>query len=339
MRANWSCLLRDYLESLRLRGLAPSTLVMTSHWCSRFAEFCRQDGAGSPAAATRHHPARWRRRLEDRRPTLAPATVYQALRMVKAWLAWACREGLLLTSPAADLVVKEPPLRPRRGLTEAEAERLLELPDLVSPIGLRDRAVLDVLYSAGLRAGECCRLDLSDLDLAERQLWVRRGKGGKDRLLPIGECLRETLGDWLVRGRPALLVAESREPALFLNQYGGRLDYQSLKLRVRHFMTRAGFSGARMPTSHSLRRSCATHMLRNGAELPHVAEFLGHAQLSTTEVYTKLDPIDLVREHERTHPRARRRESEHDERTHPRKVEQRRPGVLLCEENSPGGAP
>ncbi len=306
MRESWSGLLRAYLESLRLRGLSPNTLALAQCWCGRFVDFCRQEGAGSPTAATARQLARWRRQLE-KRPTLAPATVALALRMVKSWLTWAHKQGSLLINPAADLVIKRPPFRSRRCLTEAEAERLLELPLPSDPIGLRDRAVLEVLYGAGLRAGECCRLDLVDLDMAEQLLWVRRGKGGKDRLLPMGASLHEALAVWLVRGRPALLEEAASEPALFLNKYGGRLDYQALMLRVRHFMTRAGFTG-RLPTAHSLRRSCATHMLRNGAELRQVADFLGHSRVSSTEVYTRLEALDLVREHERTHPRARRRE-------------------------------
>lgn len=181
--------------------------------------------------------------------------------------------------------------------------------------------------------------------MGQRQLWVRGGKGGKDRLLPMGDSLHEALSAWLVRGRPALLQGE--EPALFLGRLGGRLNYNTLNKRVNHFMTLAGLTG-RLPTSHSLRRSCATHMLRNGAELRQVADFLGHAWVSSTEVYTRLEALDLVREHERTHPRVGRQEglgpSEPPVRVLPkrrprRKVEPKGPGVLLCEENSPGGAP
>ncbi len=298
--------MRAHLEAMRLRGLSPRTLEIARVWCGRFLEFCRSDGAGSPGAATERQLAGWRRQLE-RRSSLAPATVALALQNVKAWLTWAHRESLLLVNPAADLVVRRPPFRSRRCLTEEEAERLMELPAL-TPCGLRDRALLEVMYSAGLRAGECCRLDLADLDMAQRQLWVRGGKGAKDRLLPIGDSLHEAVSAWLVQGRPALLDGE--EPALFLGRDGSRLNYNTLSKRVRHFMTLAGLTG-RLPTAHSLRRSCATHMLRNGAELRQVADLLGHAWVSSTEVYTRLEALDLVREHERTHPRVGRQEGEH----------------------------
>lgn len=335
MRVSWSELLRVHLEALRLRGLSPSTLEIARVWCGRFLEFCRADGAGSPGAATERQLARWRRQLE-KRSSLAPATVALALQNVKAWLTWAHRENLLLVNPAADLVVKRPPFRSRRCLTEEEAERLMELPAL-TPCGLRDRALLEVMYSAGLRAGECCRLDLTDLDMAQSQLWVRGGKGGKDRLLPMGDSLHEALTAWLVQGRPAWLKGE--EPALFLGRHGGRLSYNTLSKRMNHLMTLAGLTG-RLPTAHSLRRSCATHMLRNGAELRQVADFLGHAWVSSTEAYTRLQALDLVREHERTHPRVGRQEglgpSEPPVRVLPERRPRRRPAPSQRESGPDG---
>lgn len=327
MRPDFGTLQRSWLEHLAGRGLSGRTLAIQRGWCGRFADFCREEGAGVPASVTARHLARWRLQLE-RRPKpgggrLSPATWTQALYCVKQWLTWAHREGSLLVNPARDLVLGVPPHRPRRLLSESEMERLLDQPDGHTPIGLRDRAALELLYSAGLRAGELCALDLADLDLAEGLLWVRRGKGGKDRLLPVGDCLAEALGWYLVQGRPALAQPGSSERALFLSQLGGRLEYQTLAKRLELYVERAGLTGVRRPSLHSLRHSCASHMLRNGAELRQVAEFLGHASVMTTEIYTHLEPLDLVAEHERTHPR---------------KVEKERAGVLLCEENPPGGA-
>ncbi len=328
MRPDWSTLLRLYLEHQRLLGLSRNTLVIRRTWCGRFADFCRDEGAAVPATVTARHLARWRLQLERRRKPgggrLAPATLTQALYSVKQWLTWAHREGSLLVNPASELVLGAPPMRPRRYLSEAETELLLSQPEGHTPIGLRDRAALELLYSAGLRAGECCALDLSDLDLAEGLLWVRRGKGGKDRLLPVGECLGTALARYLVQARPALDRPGSGEPAVLLNRRGGRLDRQSLAKRLELYVARAGLAGVRPPSLHSLRHSCASHMLRNGAELRQLAEFLGHATVQSTETYTHLEPLDLVAEHERTHPR---------------KVEKKPPAVLLCEENPPGGRP
>lgn len=322
MRPDWSTLLRLYLEHHALRGLSANTLAIQRNWCGRFADFCREEGAAVPAAVTTRHVARWRLRLERKAKRgggrLAPATRMQALYNVRQWLTWAHRQGSLLVNPARELVLGAPPMRPRRYLSEAETELLLSQPEGHTPIGLRDRAALELLYSAGLRASECCGLNLSDLDLAEGLLWVRRGKGGKDRLLPVGACLGTALTRWLVQGRPALAQPGCNEQALLLNQYGGRLDRQSLAKRMEVYVERAGLIGTRPPTLHSLRHSCASHMLRNGAELRHLAEFLGHATVQSTETYTHLEPLDLVAEHERTHPR---------------RVEKKRPGVLLCEEN------
>lgn len=307
MRPDWSTLLRLYLEHQALLGLSANTLAIRKGWCGRFADFCREEGAATPGAVTARHVARWRLRLERgakrRGGRLAPASRTQALYSVKQWLTWAHRQGSLLVNPARELVLGAAPMRPRRYLSEAETELLLSQPEGHTPIGLRDRAALELLYSAGLRAGECCGLNLADLDLAEGLLWVRRGKGGKDRLLPVGACLGAALARWLVQGRPALALPGSGEQALLLSQYGGRLERQALAKRMEVYVERAGLIGTRRPSLHSLRHSCASHMLRNGAELRQLAEFLGHASVQSTETYTHLEPLDLVAEHERTHPR------------------------------------
>jgi integrase/recombinase XerD len=165
----------------------------------------------------------------------------------------------------------------------------------------RDRAILELLYAGGLRISELVGLDLGDVDLYDGLVRVL-GKGSKERVVPLGRAARETVGDYLTTGRPEL-VGRTTTSALFLNARGGRLTRQGAWLIVRAAGDRAGLTGRLFP--HVLRHSCATHMLDRGADIRVVQELLGHASLSTTQVYTKVSPERLRAVYEAAHPRAR----------------------------------
>jgi integrase/recombinase XerD len=178
----------------------------------------------------------------------------------------------------------------------------MHAPSPLSALGRRDRAILETLYGTGIRRGECCRLDLMDLDLSEATLLVRNGKGRKDRLVPVPGRAALALDLYLRETRPDL-VRDSREMALFLSREGRRLHPTSLNLLVcKH--GRAARIPVR-PSVHGLRHACATHLLAGGADVRHVQQLLGHRSLETTAVYTKVDVKDLRTVLARAHPRER----------------------------------
>ncbi len=238
----------------------------------------------------------------------APATVARAIVAVRSMHAFCAAEGILPLDPAADV---EPPSVPRglpKGLSEAEVERLLAVVVGTDPVARRDRAILEVLYGTGIRIAELVGLSLGSLDLEDALVRVL-GKGNKERVIPIGRLAREALLAWLdTGGRPAMAPARwarrGDAEAVFLNQRGGRLTRQGAWLIVQEHGRRAGLERKLSP--HALRHSCATHMLDHGADIRAVQELLGHASISTTQIYTGVSVERLFAVYTQAHPRAQR---------------------------------
>ena len=236
----------------------------------------------------------------------APATMARAIVAVRSLHAFAAAEGLLLVDPAADV---EPPSVPRglpKGLSEAEVESLLDVAG-TDPVARRDRAILEVLYGTGMRIAELVGLCLGDVDLGDALVRVL-GKGSKERVIPLGRLARASLVDWLdTGGRPAMAPARwarrGDEEAVFLNQRGGRLSRQGAWGIVSEHGRRAGLERTLSP--HALRHSCATHMLDHGADIRAVQELLGHASISTTQIYTGVSVERLFAVYAAAHPRAK----------------------------------
>jgi integrase/recombinase XerD len=236
----------------------------------------------------------------------APATIARAVVAVRSLHAFCAAEGILDADPAADV---EPPSVPRglpKGLSEAEVGSLLDIAGS-DPVARRDRAILEVLYGTGVRIAELVGLSLGDLDLGDALVRVL-GKGSKERVIPLGRCAREALADWLdTGGRPALApdrwARRGDAEAVFLNQRGGRLTRQGAWGIVQAHGRRAGLEHRLSP--HTLRHSCATHMLDHGADIRAVQELLGHASISTTQVYTGVSVERLFAAYAAAHPRAK----------------------------------
>jgi site-specific recombinase XerD len=215
---------------------------------------------------------------------LAPATISRKLAAVRAFL----RHAL-----GADRV-PDARLAPRRGRrlpdapAAAEIERMLEALEGDTPVAVRNRALVEVVYSAGLRSAEAVGLDLGDVDFEQELVHVRRGKGGKERVVPLGEEAALWLGRYLREARPSLATGANN--ALFLSARGRRLDTSTLRRVVPH--------------PHRLRHAFATHLLDGGADLRTIQELLGHSSLSTTQVYSHVDPRHLRRVYDRSHPRS-----------------------------------
>lgn len=236
----------------------------------------------------------------------APSSVARYLVAVRSLHRFLQLEGHLPSDPAADVEVPKVPQGLPKALTEDEVERLLGAVVGQDAIARRDRAMLEVLYGTGLRISELVGLSLGDLDL-ERAMLRAFGKGSKERVVPVGRLARAALQEWLELGRPALVpdrwARRGDADAVFLNQRGGRLSRQGAWGIVRGYGDRVGL-GDRL-TPHVLRHSCATHMLDRGADIRAVQELLGHASISTTQVYTKVSTERLWKVYEAAHPRAR----------------------------------
>jgi site-specific recombinase XerD len=187
-------------------------------------------------------------------------------------------------------------------LTRQEARQLVEAPDTSTPLGLRDRAILETFYGTGIRAGELARLKCTDVDTEDRVLRVVLGKGAKDRNVPLTRAAAEAIEAWLAEGRPRTPGA-TRSAWLFLACRGGRLYASLLNDVVQEQAKRAGIE--RHVTCHSLRHSVATHLLKGGADIRHIQALLGHASLQSTERYTHVEISDLSKVLKRAHPRGR----------------------------------
>lgn len=238
----------------------------------------------------------------------APASVARALVAVRSLHRFCEDEGLATVNPAEDVERPRVPAGLPKALSEGEVGALLGAVVGEDAVARRDRALLEVLYGCGLRVSELVGLSLGDLDLDEGLLRAF-GKGSKERVVPVGRLARDALREWLgPAGRGALTphrwARRGDAEAVFLNARGGRLSRQGAWGVVRHYGDRVGLADRLTP--HVLRHSCATHMLDHGADIRVVQELLGHASISTTQVYTRVSTERLRRAYEEAHPRARK---------------------------------
>ena len=281
------------------RGLRPRTLAAYRSDLGRFLEHLSELGVSSldeVTADTLHAYA-----IHLRGSGLATATVRRAQSALRAYFGFLAAEGVVGEDPTGRM---ESPVAAKglpRVLSASEAARLVEAVDPDSRAYWRDRAVLELLYATGMRVSELTGLSVGDVDLDDRSCLVF-GKGGKERLVPVGRPALAALGRYLREVRPKLAKGRGRK-ALFLNQRGRRLGRMSVWTIVSRAAARAGLERGASP--HTLRHSCATHLLEGGADLMEVKELLGHADISTTQVYTHLDTSYLRLTHRRHHPRAR----------------------------------
>jgi integrase/recombinase XerD len=293
----------DFLAHLELeRGLARNTIEAYRGDLAQLGRFLAERGVSTRQA--RHGElAAFLSALaqgEGDRPPVSPATLQRKAACLRSFYRHLRREGAIEHDPTAEL--RGPP-RGRRlpsVLAREEVRKLLEQPRGTEPLALRDRALLELMYACGLRISEAVGLLLGDVDLEEGMLRAR-GKGSKERIVPIGSKAVGAVEVYLRRGRPRL-VGLSDELHLFVNHRGGALTRQGLHRIVRAHASSAGL-GARM-TPHTLRHSFATHLLAGGCDLRSLQEMLGHADLSTTQIYTHLSTERLKEAYFGAHPRA-----------------------------------
>ena len=228
-------------------------------------------------------------------------SVSRKLSTLRTFLKWMSSKGIIEGDPLPKRGIMRVPKRLPRFLSQEQAERLMDAPDVTKPMGLRDQALLEVIYGAGLRVSEASNLRVTDINLSTREIRVR-GKGSKERVVLIGETAKGALSLYLRDGRPKL-AGKGSGMTLFLNRFGGRLSQRSIQEKVRRYSVKAALpSGVH---THTLRHSYATHLLEGGADLRVVQELMGHASPATTQIYTHVTNAQAKQVYMAAHPRAR----------------------------------
>ena len=283
------------------RRASPHTLRAYLADLSRFSALLSESGA-AVATAT---PAHVRAFLAREAGSAGPASLARKLSTLRSLYRFLVREGLAAGNPARGVASPRQPRKLPEVLPEEEVALLVEAPRAPGALALRDRAMLELLYASGLRVSELVGLDSGDLDLAGGTVRVL-GKRRKERIVPVGRPALQALERWLAEGRPALAAGPGGgrgRAALFLNRRGGRLTVRSVARRLDTWVLAAGLPRHVHP--HVLRHCFATHLLGNGADLRGIQELLGHASLSTTQRYTRVDWKRLARVYDEAHPRAK----------------------------------
>lgn len=303
--------LDDFIRYLKAeRNLSPRTVEAYTRDIAQFISFCEkgeksdQTGEASSVVASGIDAYRlttlrkYLATLQSR--GLSHSSVARKMSSIRSYLKFLARQGVIDSNPAVSMSQSRRPRRLPRTLAEDEIERLISACGDDSPFALRDRAILELLYSSGIRLSELVGLDLRDYSSASGTVRVF-GKGAKERIAPVGGPAAQAIHDYVVNARPGLL-SDDQEEALFLNRNGGRLSGRSVERMMKKRLMEAGLS--RTATPHSLRHSFATHLTDSGADLRAVQELLGHADISTTQIYTSVSRERLYRVYKKTHPRA-----------------------------------
>ena len=291
--------LGEFLRSLRTeRRLSAHTVAAYERDLGAFFGYCEREGVTALETIDSWHVRAFA--AESHRKGLAPRSIARRLSAVRSFLRSEVVHGRLQANAAVGISAPKPPRRLPGTLDADQVAQLLEATE-DEALGVRDRAILELFYSSGLRLAELVGLDLDDLDFGDKTVRVT-GKGNKTRVVPVGRLALEAIREWL----PVRLgLAAPSERAVFVSQRGGRLSRRSVQSRLDRWSKRKG--SARHLHPHLLRHSFASHLLESSGDLRAVQELLGHASISTTQVYTHLDFQHLASTYDKAHPRAKRR--------------------------------
>jgi integrase/recombinase XerD len=291
-----------YIEYLKEQRFSKASFALAAWVLPLFLAHLRERGVREVQAVTYEHLVSFIRQMRAKRTlrggSYSPTTHQMHVSMVKRFFLCLEKKRLLLHNPARDIRLPMAKRLPKGVISQAQARKLVNAPSVWSALGKRDKAILEVLYGTGIRVRECVRLQVADVNLDQGTLWVRDGKGHKDRLVPLPHQTGRALALYLREGRPEI-VTDPSEEALFLSNARKRLKGGGLRLIVSTYASAAGLS----LSSHGLRHACATHLLENGADIRHVQKILGHASIKTTAIYTRVGVGDLKKVLGRAHPR------------------------------------
>ena len=298
--AAWNAAVDVYALHLRdERMLAEPTVAAYLSDVRQLAGFCADFGIDDPEEVEPLVLRRWLGALAAE--SYARTSLARKTAAVRTFFALLLKRGLLAADPALQLSTPKVGRRLPKALRRDQVEALLDAPPADTPLGLRDRAALELLYASGARVSEVAGLDVDAVDLAGATARLF-GKGSKERIVPLGEPACVAIERWLSAGRSALVTPASPAAALFLTRRGTRVTDHDLRATVHAAASTAGLGTV---TPHMLRHSYATHLLEGGADLRSVQEVLGHATLATTQIYTHVSRAHLRRSYEQAHPRAR----------------------------------
>ncbi len=293
--------LQNFMHFLSVeRGLAKNTLESYERDITYFIAYLKQQGLQQIEQTEKHHILNYLLSLKQQ--GRATATVSRNMVSIRAFYQFLMRERFISHDPS--LYMETPKLEKRlpKVLSIEEVEQLLNTPQVSTSHGLRDKAMLELLYATGIRVSELISLNLEDVNLGMG--FVRcMGKGSKERIIPLGRIAAQYLNDYITQKRPKLLKQGKEEAALFINHLGTRLTRQGFWKIIKKIAKEAAIH--KEITPHTLRHSFATHLLENGADLRAVQEMLGHADISTTQIYTHITKTRMKEVYDRTHPRAK----------------------------------
>lgn len=293
-----------YLLWMKVQNYSAATVKMRGFYLKKFIEWCKERSIESAEEVTKQLFERYKLRVflhrkADGRALSNSAQISQLIPL-RTFFCWLARNNYILYDPASGLELprKERHL-PRHVLSVSEVEQILSEPDIETPNGLRDRTILEVLYSTGIRRSEAAALRLSDIDAGRGALMVRQGKGKKDRFVPIGDRALSWIEKYITEAR-LLWYADLNDGPLFLTVNGNPLQPGYVTAIVRSYIRATELS--KTGSCHLFRHSMATMMLENGADIRYIQEMLGHAYLSSTQVYTHVSIQKLKEVHQKTHP-------------------------------------
>lgn len=298
--------IQKYLQSEALRNLSPQSLKSNSSRLSLFQKWCEERSLEEITAISRPILEGYQRfvsRQTNRKgEPLQALSQWNRLVALRSFFGWLVKRRILIFNPASELELpKLPTALPREILSIEEAEAILEQPNLKTLLGLRDHALLECLYSSGIRRNEVKRLEIKHVDLAEETLLILQGKTRRDRLVPLGKRACLSMQRYLTEARPQLQYrTKTKNSFVFLSSRGNPMGCDSISQRIRCHMKAAGVD--KKGECHLFRHSMATLMLKNGADIRIIQEILGHAKITTTQIYTHLTIDHLKAVHDSTHP-------------------------------------
>ncbi len=293
-----------FLEYSKILNYAKRTVSDREAYLRRFVTWCDERSLAHPADITPPIIRRYQKHLylirKDNGEPLSPSGQQSHLSPLRAYFRWLAKNNHILYNPAADIEMPRVPKRlPRDILTHKEADQVLNQADTTTEYGIRDRAIMEVLYSTGIRRMELVGLKINDIDYERGTLMVVHGKGDKDRMLPIGERAIGWVKKYRNEVRPELVIPNN-VTSLFLSQYGEAIGVAWLSMLISKYITSADIG--KTGSCHLFRHTMATAMLENGADIRYVQMMLGHARMETTQVYTHVSITKLKEVHARTHP-------------------------------------
>lgn len=306
---NVGIVIKEYIKHMQTAGYADKTLEIYTWGLTCFSEYLAVTKISDIRQITRKTMCDYQAVLADE--PIKPETRASKIRAVKRLFEYLTESHMLLINPTEGIVeVSRKNSSIGVVLTIDEVTRLLEKPNLSLPMQIRDRAIMEVLYSTAIRANELLNLTVHDADLANGLVHIRKGKGSVDRVVPLNDQAAGFLREYLEHIRP-VQVKDKDERILFLKKTGEPLTHGALTSNLRIYRTQAGIE--KNVTAHTFRRTCATHMMQKGADIRYIQSLLGHKYLKTTQRYTKVLPVDIKKTHQQTHPNQRRKISSHED--------------------------